>query len=306
MHYFRPSILKMSNQIDIPTPKNFSFLHTVNGHGWRSLLPFEYDEAASSLNYVFHGPWPGKPVSVNICEQGKILMVEGSSIKDHADEILQAVRHILRLDDDFDDFYRSVDKDETLEWAGRMNAGRLLRSHTVFEDLVKTMCTTNCSWALTKNMTTNLVRMLGEPAADGKHAFPTPRALAGVPEEFFRKEIRAGYRSPYFVELTEAVAGGKLNPEEWLVSELPTVELKKEIKKVKGIGDYAAENLLKLLGRYDGLALDSWLRAGFYKKHNREKACADKKIEKHYRKFGKWKGLAMWCDMTRERFDDSV
>ena len=31
--------------------------------------------------------------------------------------------------------------------------------------------------------------------------------------------------------------------------------MKKEIKKIKGVGDYAAENLLKLLGRYDGLAL---------------------------------------------------
>ncbi len=155
-------------------------------------------------------------------------------------------------------------------------------------------------------MTTNLVEKLGEPAIDGKIAFPSPNALASVPEDFFRNEIRAGYRSPFFVELAESVASGRLDPETWLASELPTSELKKEIKKVKGIGDYAAENLLKLLGRYDGLALDSWLRAGFYKKHNREKICTDKKIEKHYKKFGKWKGLAIWCDMTREWFAEKT
>ena len=307
MRYFRPSILKMSNQFDIPTPKNFSFIHTVTGHGWSALLPFEYDGTTGTLDYVFRGPHSGKPVSVSIREEGKIIRLESASKKKaDREEILQAVGHILRFDDDLDDFYVTVGKEETLAWAERLNAGRLLRSNTVFEDLVKTMCTTNCSWALTKNMTANLVGKLGEAAADGKLAFPTPETLASVSEDFFRSEIRAGYRSPYFVELAETVAGGKLDPEAWLVSELPTAELKKEIKKVKGIGDYAAENLLKLLGRYDGLALDSWLRAGFYKKHNREKVCPDKKIEKHYGKFGKWKGLAMWCDMTRERFDENV
>ncbi|MEO8649503.1 MAG: hypothetical protein ABI539_10085, partial [Acidobacteriota bacterium] len=77
-----------------------------------------------------------------------------------------------------------------------------------------------------------------------------------------------------------------------------------EIKGIKGVGDYAAENLLKLLGRYDGLALDSWLRSQYYKKHNREKICPDKKIEKHYKQFGHWKGLAIWCDLTKRWFDE--
>ena len=47
-------------------------------------------------------------------------------------------------------------------------------------------------------------------------------------------------------------------------------------------------------------ALDSWLRSQFYKNHNKEKACPDKKIERHYNKFGKWRGLAIWCDMTEK------
>ena len=122
--------------------------------------------------------------------------------------------------------------------------------------------------------------------------------MADVSPEFYREEIRAGYRSPYFAELAEAVADGKINPESWLESDLPTTELKKEMKTIKGVGDYAAENLLKLVGRYDGLALDSWLRSQFYKKHNTEQVCSDKEIEKFYEKFGNWRGLAIWCDMT--------
>jgi 3-methyladenine DNA glycosylase/8-oxoguanine DNA glycosylase len=154
-------------------------------------------------------------------------------------------------------------------------------------------------------MISNLVENLGEPAGEGKFAFPTPEAMASVSPDFYRTEIRAGYRSPYFAELAEAVASGQLDPEAWLHSDLPTAELKKEMKKVKGVGDYAAENLLKLVGRYDGLALDSWLRSQFFKKYNKEKVCPDKKIERHYKKFGAWKGLAMWCDMTERWFAEA-
>src|SRR5260370_35068872 len=46
----------------------------------------------------------------------------------------------------------------------------------------------------------------------------------------------------------------------------------KVMKGVKGVGPYAAENVLKLLGRYDGLALDSWTRAKFFS--DRKKFCS--------------------------------
>lgn len=149
-------------------------------------------------------------------------------------------------------------------------------------------------------MVSNLVSKLGTHAGAGKHAFPTAEVMASVGIEFYRDEMRAGYRSQYFVELAEAVASGKIDPESWLASGLPTEELKKEMKQVKGVGDYAAENLLKLVGRYDGLALDSWLRSQFYKNHNNEEKCPDKNIELHYKKFGEWRGLAIWCDMTEK------
>jgi N-glycosylase/DNA lyase len=142
-------------------------------------------------------------------------------------------------------------------------------------------------------MVSNLVSKLGS-----KGAFPTAAALAEADEDFYRSEVKAGYRAPYFKELAERVVSGDLDPESWLHSELPTPDLKKEMKKVKGVGDYAAENLLKLVGRYDGLALDSWLRGQFYKNHNNGKACNDIKIERHYKKYGEWRGLVIWCDMT--------
>ena len=78
-----------------------------------------------------------------------------------------------------------------------------------------------------------------------------------------------------FKELAEKVVSGQLDVESWLQTDLSTKELKKEMKKVKGVGNYAAETLLKLLGRYDGLALDSMLRGSFYKAYREGIVCED-------------------------------
>lgn len=286
----------MPKEFVIETPGNFSFFHTIYSHGWSDLRPFEVDEAADILKYTFVDG--GRSIEATVSESVDGMNISLSRSVKNTTKLANAIRHIFRLDDDLGDFYGRLDIKSGLLWAAEAKAGRMLRSPTVWEDLVKTMCTTNCSWGLTKNMVTNLVLKLGENGT----VFPTVEAMASVDEKFYREEIKAGYRSPYFDELAKSVADGPVDPESWLVSDLPTAELKKEIKSVKGIGDYAAENLLKLLGRYDGLALDSWLRSQFYKKHNRGKACPDKKIIKHYSKYSEWQGLAIWCDMTEEWF----
>jgi N-glycosylase/DNA lyase len=179
----------------------------------------------------------------------------------------------------------------------------MLRSPTVFEDLVKTICTTNCSWALTKKMVSGLVDNLGKETRDGTRSFPPAEAMALEPVKFYVEEVRAGYRSAYLKELADRVAAGELDVESWSNSELPTAELFKQIKQVKGAGTYAAENLLKLLGRYDGLALDSWTRSRFYELRNNGRKAKDKKIERYYAPFNEWRGLALWCDVTRDWLD---
>jgi len=289
--------------MQIKLSDNFSFRHTVGSHGWYDLPPFQHEKNSNLLHYVFPPTVCDRPISVQIGENNGRLSIKLSEDPKDKERIKRGVRHILRLDDDLNEFYGAVADDERLSWIVDVNAGRLLRSSNVWEDLVKTLCTTNCSWALTRKMVDNLVQKLGASASDGKHAFPTAEAMAAQTADFYRDELRAGYRSPYFAELAEGVASGKLDVESWINSDLPTAELKKELKKVKGVGDYAAENMLKLLGRFDGLALDSWLRGQFYKTHNNGRACSDKKIEKFYSRFSDWKGLVIWCDMTEYWFE---
>lgn len=291
-------------QSRIPTPPEFSFKRTVLSHGWSDLLPFEFDQVNWKLTRVFD-VGAERPVTAVISEIKGALKVEISDALSSSAQsrLRREVRHIFRLDDDLAAFYALAEEDANLSWIKRAGAGRLLRGPSVWEDLLKTICTTNCSWGATKKMVAGLVS-LGREAADGRKAFPPPEAIAAQPEAFYREVVRAGYRAPYFPELAQRVLAGELKVESWLMSDLPLDKLKRAMKQVKGVGDYAAENLLKLVGRYDGLTLDSWVRPQFYKLRNSGQPCDDNQIALHYECYGEWRGLALWCDVTREWLDD--
>lgn len=294
--------------ITIRIPSTFNFKRTARSHGWSTLAPFAIDDELSALTRVIDLGARAKPVAVVIkgAKNGVRVSFEGELSKQSVEKIRRDVRHMLRLDDEIETFYAALADEPAFAWVARAGAGRLLRSPTVFEDLVKSLATTNCSWSLTKTMVSRLVENLGRPARGGGHTFPTPAAMADAPLSFFREEMRSGYRAPYFKELAERVAGGELDVESWLTSELSTDELKRAMKRVKGVGDYAAENLLKLVGRYDVLALDSWVRASFARLHNQGRSAADKKIARHYSRFKEWRGLALWCDITKDWIEDEV
>jgi len=287
-------------ELAVPIPPQFGYKRTVLSHGWYDLPPFHFDRANWALNRVLSIA-PGKAVEIRIRQQGDSLGISVPVRVSNKEmrSLETSVRHMLRLDESFTEFYDLIAADPDLSWVPVEGAGRLLRAPTVFEDLVKMMCTTNCSWALTARMVKTFVE-LGIPAKGGRKAFPTAAEMAAMPESFYREEAGCGYRSSYLKGLADQVASGEVDVESWLTSEAPTPELKKEIKRIKGAGDYVAENILKLVGRYDGMALDSWIRGKFSKIHAKGRAVTDKRIGRHYSRFGRWTGLALWCDMTRD------
>ena len=59
--------------------------------------------------------------------------------------IRNAVGTMLRLNEDLGPFWRVCRKTPRLKWVARRGAGRLMRSPTLFEDLIKLLFTTNCN-----------------------------------------------------------------------------------------------------------------------------------------------------------------
>jgi len=156
-------------------------------------------------------------------------------------------------------------------------------------------------------MVNAIVEHLGDPApgapAEGPlgRAFPSPAAMAEAPETFYRDEARAGYRGPYLRSLAESVAGGEIDLEELATAEpddLPDEEVAVRLLALPGVGPYAAAHIMMLIGRYSRLVLDSWTRPKYASLNGRK--AKDTAIERRFRRYGRYSGLAFWLYLTRD------
>jgi 3-methyladenine DNA glycosylase/8-oxoguanine DNA glycosylase len=286
---------------------------TISSHGVADLPPNRIDEDARTLEVTLRIPG-GRPRTAGVTRGSPgtaVITVLGKLPSETlADELLARVAHVLRLDEDLSDFYERVRDDPDLSWAAA-GAGRMMRSATVFEDVVKTIATTNCAWSATVRMVGALVEHLGEPAAGAEpegpfgRAFPTPEAMAAASEDFYKDVVRAGYRGPYFRSLAESVAVGELDLEELdraSPDEISDEEVAARLLALPGVGPYAAAHIMMLIGRYTPLVLDSWTRPKYARVNGRK--ASDKTIERRFRRYGPYAGLAFWLYLTRDWVDD--
>jgi 3-methyladenine DNA glycosylase/8-oxoguanine DNA glycosylase len=296
----------LETDLSIKPAPPFHYGFTAYSHGWVVLAPNTWDDQRRAVQRQQRLN-NGEVVTLDISDRGSIEMpeivvrVSHAGILSPADraQILDAVEHMFRVDEDLSEFY-ALCRQNGGRWEKLTEGlGRLLRSPTVFEDVVKTILTTNVQWGGTKRMVMEVVNAFGEayPADPSLHAFPLPQAIAAVSLEQFTQRVRLGYRAPYIYELAQRVAGGELDLEALKNTLMPTSELKKELLAIKGVGNYAAATLLMLLGRYDELAVDTVFRTFVSQKYFAGEQPSDALAKAVYEEWGKWKYLAYWFDI---------
>jgi len=282
---------------------------TIASHGVADLPPNRIDEEADMLEVTLRLVGSAATtIRISAGRKGH-ARVEALAGRGTAAQIRDAAAHVLRLDEDLSPFYAAAASDPDLAWAVT-GAGRMIRSPTVFEEVVKTICTTNCTWSATIRMVSALVEHLGEAApgtTDGPlgHAFPTPEAMARKNSAFYTETVRAGYRGEYLRSLARSVASGKLELETLATAtaeELPDDELAARLLALPGVGPYAAAHIMMLLGRYSRLILDSWTRPKYLRVSGAKQA-KDSTIERRFRRYGPYAGLAFWLFLTRDWVD---
>ena len=273
----------------------FSFLSVVQSHGWMQLAPFRFDENSGSLSYI-DCLTNGRVVEYRISGSPNGVRVQTQALnKVEQNEVKEKVTWMLGLDQDFSSFYKAARKEPKLRNSEKLARGRVLRSPTFFEDVVKTILTTNTLWAATKRMNLNLIAAFGDPLPDSdEKAFPTPDRIAASSDKVLRETVRVGYRAPALYELAVRVASKQLDIESFKTSSLPTLDLRKELMNIKGVGPYAAANLLMILGRHDFIPIDSWALKVVSNEWYRGKPVTPKQVEKRFEKWGEYKGLAYW------------
>jgi 3-methyladenine DNA glycosylase/8-oxoguanine DNA glycosylase len=286
-----------------PNGEPVDFARTIVSHGVAELPPNRVDLEARVLETTL--PIARGARTVRITAPGQNLRIEAVAGSYH-EQLTKTVAHMFRLDEDLSGFYTLVGNDGELAWCA-LGAGRMLRAPTVFEDVVKTICTTNTAWSGTRKMTSALVEHLGVEAPGGAHAFPSPEAMAEADESFYKESIRAGYRGPYLRELARDVADGTIDLEALNDRELPDEEVAARLLAVPGVGPYAAAHvMLTSLGRYSRLVLDSWTRPTYCKLAGARGTLKDATIERRFKRYGEWAGLAFWLYLTRDWVEDGL
>lgn len=291
-------------RLTLPARPPFSLPVVIRSHGWIQLAPFQEDGEADTLTYIDELA-SGRVVELAIREApgGVSVEVPGELSPPEQAEVSGKVRWMLGLDQDLSAFYELAGQEPKLAHVPAGARGRILRSPTLFEDVLKTILTTNTLWAATIRMNKNLVSQFGAslPADPSRRAFPAPERLAASEETILRAETRLGYRAPYVLALARQVAGGELDLEALKSAGIPTAELRKRLLAIKGIGAYATANLLMLLGRFDFIPVDSWALKMVSNEFHNGAPVGPAEVEAAFERWGPWKGLAYWFWKWDER-----
>ena len=288
-------------RLRIPTPAPFDWALSVRGHGWYQLAPMAWDSDARELSLATEHA--GDVVDLRLRHDGQAIR---GDVQSHAPLSRQAVMDLrrkvarmFRLDEDLREFWALCRRTPRLTWVARLGAGRLLRAPSLFEDQLKIIFTTNCTWHNTRQMSARVVELMGPESPSGRRAFPSAARAARRGEGFWRDRVRVGYRVPAcrWRGREGRHDDAHLHPAHEVGGEADTPSLRRALQRRPGFGPYAAGQALRLLGRYDDLALDSAVRARL------SGPGGDRALARRYASFGPHAGLALWMDFCRAWLD---
>ncbi|MCE9589503.1 MAG: hypothetical protein K8S99_03150 [Planctomycetes bacterium] len=285
--------------ITLPLPARFDLTRAICSYGYFILAPNHWDTTTQR----FHRPLRGNAdrlihVTLSQRPRSDLLKIACDTRVDRAERALlfTQLRRILRLDEP-ESRYRAWRK--LHPEAARRGFGRVFRSPTFFEDIVKTMTSCNVTWPNTMRMNVLLT------ARVGNGAFPTPGELAGWSPEKLKASCRVGYRAERIVKLARDVVDGRLDLAPLEDMSRTTDDVFGDLLEIHGIGPYAAANICQLLGRYDRLPIDTETYRHFRQEHGvRHKADGSPrdlhgKIERHYKRYAPFQFLAYWFELWR-------
>jgi 3-methyladenine DNA glycosylase/8-oxoguanine DNA glycosylase len=287
----------MPTTLSITTPDDFVLARDACSYGYFLLEPNHWDPQTRTLGRVLTLGGGSASARIDQRRDGRLrARFDRTLSRAEQAEARDGIVRMLSLDapaSDLAEFHR-VDP----RW-GPSGRGRLFRSPTLFEDVIKTVTSCNVAWPSTITMNRRLCEVYGARSVAGGRGFPTPAKLARARPETLRARCRVGYRDARIVALAGLFRRGAIDVA-WL--EDPATdddEVFAFLKTLPGIGPYAAGNIMQLLGRYSRLALDSESL-----RHARSvlgmegtDAALMKRLAAHYEPFGRHRFRSYWFEL---------
>ncbi|MDX2148773.1 MAG: hypothetical protein SFZ23_14765 [Planctomycetota bacterium] len=277
----------------VPVPADYLLWRDVCSYGYFLLAPNRWHPTLATFTrplVLSEGP-----VAVRLRQRGterepfaracgEDLRVELSRTLSRPErgELRAQLARMLRLDESESLIAAFHARDPRWKASGR---GRLFRSPTLFEDVIKTVTSCNVQWPGTVQMNIRLCEVAGDAAPEGSRraaaharqaaassrpaadkpgarvppvrAFPRAGRLSRVRPSMLRARCRVGYRDERIVALAKLFATGAIHELRLEDPSLNDDEVFARLKELPGVGPYAAANIMQLLGRYARLPLDT-------------------------------------------------
>ncbi len=289
----------MGTTLNIQTPPDFNLARDVCSYGYFLLAPNHWDVDHQHMLRVLEfdqGP--------SLCIIDQKSPKSTPTVRARFDRTLNRqeqssaraqITRMLCLDTTHEEIkaFHKVDP----RWK-KSGAGRLFRSPTLFEDVIKTVTSCNVTWPSTVNMNRRLCEVCGRKSASGVPGFPSAKKLARTRVGTLRGRCRVGYRDQRIIDLAKLFAKGAID-EQWVQVTGSDDEVFKFLITLPGIGPYAAGNIMQLMGRYSRLALDT--ESIRHAKSVLDMTGTDnqlmKRLKAHYEPFGDHKFRSYWFEL---------
>ena len=245
------------------TELSFSNLEsTVKSHGWVNLPPFIWNEQKKRLHR--HENMDGKQVELILAQKNEKMMCScySSSVLSKFDKSLLRERFLYMMGHEIQlDGFISLAKtlDPQIYKLANRGWARFLRGTSLFEDVVKTLFTTNASWQFTQLMCRRLLEECPrqDQTIQNSLFFPSLEEISEISVSVLEKKCKLGYRAQYLKNVARAFME-KDSFAGWSTSEVLSY-----LKGVKGLGEYSINHIGMLLGKYDQIPVDSEVRGYF-------------------------------------------
>lgn len=287
-------------RLSIAVPADFWLPSAFCSYGYFLLAPNAWRPEEFTLERAFNAAEFGLPPEKTVTridqpagQGGPLRAVCDSSIsRTFAAALREAVARMLRIEKDLRRWRRLHPA------ARRRGFGRMSRSPTLFEDMVKTITNCNVGWSSTVRMNRLLVERIGGGC------FPTPEQLAGLTPSRLQKRCGVGYRAKRIVGLARRFRSGEIDPAWFESPERTPAELNEALLALDGFGPYAASNVLQLLGHDDHLPIDTESYRLYCKvtgaPRPRDPKQLDAEILQRYEAYRPHRFLAYWFELWRD------
>lgn len=269
---------------NLDKPKYFVMESLVKIHGWRQLAPFDYENNILSFAaYV-----EDEPVDIYIEEKEESIECSFFFHTGQTEELKSGVREIvirvLSLDRNIDSLIKkSIYAGKEYEGLVKNGWNRLLRSSTLFEDFCKVLFTTNCSWSLTKKISSAICNdEFSDITPCGRFPFPKPERVNQYSAEELKSMIPIGYRNESLKILCDKFSRYS---DSWIEGKNIDDSFN-QVLSLKGFGHYAASHMMIILDFFKEIPTDSVVVNYLKKHHGVEKKEAASFMKEHYKEWG--------------------